>query len=549
MSRVERVLASISITGLALLFGLTLVISYQFQSAGYDWDQAERSRGILIAVQNLNRGLVKAESGQRGFLLTSKADYLDSYLKGITASQGALTDIERQLRDNKAEQEQLGKLRGLVESKFRELRETVELEQAHRHSEALAIVKSDLGKDLMNQIQQINGKLLDDQRERLGEHSNAIQAGRLLTGRLFRAGVIAMALLCGATAFLIRRSLTAQRNAIDALQLNEAKLAEKEHMLRTITDNLPVLISYVDNNEVVRFSNRTYKTWLNRDPAEALGRKLLDVMGPEMYASRREHIRNVLAGNLAEFQAVLDLPGGPRQHQVTYLPDRTPEGEVAGFFALTMDITALKRIEAQLDDLARHDVLTGLANRRHFEEKLSEFLLHREQGPFALMFLDIDQFKAINDAYGHATGDGALKHFANCLKACVRASDTVGRLAGDEFVVLLPGLHKKDDAEGIARKIVEKVRLGFTMNGKTLTMTTSIGIAYAPEAAVTSEALFASADQALYTAKNAHRNRFELVECNVIEMARRPSRRRNDARRHGDVDGSWPDASKFGDTE
>ena len=129
MSRAERVIASISIAGLALLFALTLVISYQFQSAGYDWDQAEHSRGILIAVQNLNRGLGRAESGQRGFLLTSKANYLDSYLKGVTASQGALTDIERQQSDNKAEQEQVAKLRGLVQAKLQELRETVELEQ------------------------------------------------------------------------------------------------------------------------------------------------------------------------------------------------------------------------------------------------------------------------------------------------------------------------------------------------------------------------------------------------------------------------------------
>jgi diguanylate cyclase (GGDEF)-like protein len=71
-----------------------------------------------------------------------------------------------------------------------------------------------------------------------------------------------------------------------------------------------------------------------------------------------------------------------------------------------MDITPMKRIEAQLEQLARHDALTGLPKRRHFEERLSEFLFQREQGPFALMFLDIDHFKAINDAYGHATGDG-----------------------------------------------------------------------------------------------------------------------------------------------
>ena len=250
----------------------------------------------------------------------------------------------------------------------------------------------------MDQIQQINGKLLDNERVRLGEHSTAIQAGRLLTGRLFRAGLIGMAVLCTTTVFLIWRSLAAQRIAIQALQLNEAKLAEKEHLLRTITDNLPVLISYVDSNEVVRFSNRTYKTWLNRDPAQALGRPLVEVMGPEMYASRQEHIRNVLAGRLTEFQAVLDLPDGPRHHQVTYLPDTTADGRVAGFFGLTMDITAMKRIEAQLEQLARHDTLTGLPNRRHFEERLAEFLLQREQGPFALMFLDIDHFKAINDA-------------------------------------------------------------------------------------------------------------------------------------------------------
>ena len=282
MNRSQRILASASVAGLAFLFLLALVISYQFQTAGHYSDQAERSRGILIAVQNLNRGLMKAESGQRGFLLTSKASYLDSYLKGVTASQAALADIARQLKDNNAEQEQQAILRDLVQAKLHELSETVELEKAHRHSEAIAIVQSDRGQDLMDRIQQFNGNLLDNERVRLGEHSTAIKAGRLLTGRLFRAGLIGMAVLCTTTIFLIWRSLAAQRIAIQALRLNEAKLAEKEHLLRTITDNLPVLIAYVDSNEVVRFSNLTYKTWFNRDPAQALGRPLAEVMGPDM---------------------------------------------------------------------------------------------------------------------------------------------------------------------------------------------------------------------------------------------------------------------------
>jgi diguanylate cyclase (GGDEF)-like protein len=542
MNRSQRVLASASVAGLALLFVLALVISYQFQTAGYYSDQAERSRGILIAVQNLNRGLMKAESGQRGFLLTAKASYLDSYLRGITASQAALVEIARQLKENNAEQEHLATLRDLVQAKVHELSETVELEKAHRHSEAIAIVKSDLGKNLMDQIQQISGKMLDNERLRLGEHSTAMQARRLLTGQLFRAGLIGMVVLCTITVVLIWRSLEAQRIAMHALQLNEAKLAEKEHLLRTITDNLPVLISYIDRNEVVRFSNLTYKRWLNRDPVQALGRPLLEVMGLEMYANRQQHIRKVLAGHLTEFQAVLDLPDGPRHHQVTYLPDTTADGRVAGFFALTMDITAMKRIEAQLEQLARHDTLTGLPNRRHFEERLSEFLLQREQRPFALMFLDIDHFKGINDAYGHATGDAALKHFGECLRANVRATDIIARLAGDEFVVLLPGLQKRADAEIVAWKIIKNTRLGFRVNGKALNLTTSIGIAYARESAVTSDLLFGSADEALYAAKNGDRDTFKVMECNGIDPAQRPSRRRSDARQPSEVGPSSRDS-------
>jgi diguanylate cyclase (GGDEF)-like protein len=206
-----------------------------------------------------------------------------------------------------------------------------------------------------------------------------------------------------------------------------------------------------------------------------------------------------------------------------------------------MDITAMKRIEAQLEQLARHDTLTGLPNRWHFEERLSEYLLKREQGPFALMFLDIDHLKAINDAYGHATGDAALKHFSECLKACVRATDTIARLSGDEFVVLLPGLHNRADAEMVARKIIKKTRLGFTVNGRTLNVTASIGIAYAREAAVTPDALFASADEALYAAKNGDRDTFKVMECNGIDPSQPHSRRRSDARQRNEVGASSRD--------
>jgi diguanylate cyclase (GGDEF)-like protein/PAS domain S-box-containing protein len=526
MNRLQRILAAISILCLAFLFVLTLFTSSQFQTSEYYSDQAEHSRLILMAVQNLNRGLVKAESAQRGFLLTSNSAYLDSYAKNVETVQAALIDIAQKVGNDTNERIHVARLRTLVQAKLDELNETVALEKAHRHSDAIAIVQTDFGKDLMDQIQQVYGTLLQNERSRLHQRRIAIEAGRLMTTRLFRAGLIGMALLSITTAFFIRRSLTEQRSAIEALQRSEIKIAEKEHMLRTITDNLPALISYTDRDEVVRFSNQTYKKWLKQDPAQTVGRRLIDAMGAEMYMTRQQQIRSALSGNPTEFQAVLDLPDGLRHHQVSYIPDAKPDGSVGGFFALTTDITPLKALESQLEQLARQDTLTGLPNRRHFEEKLSDLLLQHEERPFAMMLLDIDHFKAINDGYGHATGDAALKQVAACLKASVRVSDTVARLAGDEFVVLLPGLCKRSDAEMIARKIVTNAQRTFTMDGHCLKITVSIGIAYASEAGVTAEAVYACADKALYNAKDANRGTFTMMDCNVIEMSERPARRR-----------------------
>jgi diguanylate cyclase (GGDEF)-like protein/PAS domain S-box-containing protein len=525
MKRTERVLASVLILGLAMLFVLTLVASRQFQSAEEYSDQAEHSRLILIAVQNLNRGLLNSETSQRGFLLTSKATYLDSYVKGIAATQAAMVDIAQRLNDSKDQHEQVVRLTALVQQKLAELQQTVNLEKVHHHPDALAMVQTDTGKDLMDEIQQINGTLLSNERERLRQRSAAIQMGIVSTIRLFNAAQIGMIVLFATAFFFVHRSLSSKRAVTAALQVSEAQLREKEHMLRTIADNLPVLISYTDNNEVVRFSNSTYKKWLNIDPVQALGRSLIDMMGTKMYEARREQIRKVLAGNPTEFQDVLDLPDGLRHHQISYIPDIASDGSVAGFFALTTDVTAMKTIERQLDQLARHDALTGLPNRRHFEEKLEEFFLHlrREPAPYAMLFLDIDHFKAINDTHGHAIGDATLKHFSSCLKASVRASDMVARLAGDEFVVLLKGLHNRQEAERITDNILQSVRFEFTVNGEAFRITTSIGIAYAPEATVSSATLFACADKALYSAKNAHRDGFRVIECNVIEMVEKPS--------------------------
>lgn len=195
-----------------------------------------------------------------------------------------------------------------------------------------------------------------------------------------------------------------------------------------------------------------------------------------------------------------------------YLPDVRPDGSVAGIYALSTDITDRKAAERQLHEMARVDTLTGLPNRRRFLEKLDEAMARspRAQRPMALMYLDIDHFKSINDTRGHGVGDAVLTEFADRLRAAVRVTDTVARLAGDEFVIIIEGLNVREEARLVAAKIVAGMAAPMAVEGGPLTVTTSIGVATLGPQMRSADELLAQADAALYAAKRAGRNTFSM---------------------------------------
>ncbi|MET3496591.1 sensor domain-containing diguanylate cyclase [Variovorax boronicumulans] len=305
--------------------------------------------------------------------------------------------------------------------------------------------------------------------------------------------------------------------AFNVTALKEAQLhqAESEDRLRTITDNLPALITYIDRDEKIAFANGTYREWLDVEPAELLGRHIGEVTGSELYAMRKEMIARALGGERVEFEAQIDTKDQRRLTRTSYVPDKAADGTTRGIFSLSLDITALKAVENQLTELARRDTLTGLPNRLALNELLPAAILRarRTGSAIALMFLDIDAFKAINDTLGHASGDSVLAEYARRLLASVRSTDTVARLAGDEFVVVLENLHTRDAAAAVARKILAQISApAFEFDGRSLQVTTSIGVVFreGDKATVTAEELLARADSALYAAKSAGRNRFEF---------------------------------------
>ncbi|MEO5351633.1 MAG: EAL domain-containing protein [Magnetococcus sp. XQGC-1] len=197
---------------------------------------------------------------------------------------------------------------------------------------------------------------------------------------------------------------------------------------------------------------------------------------------------------------------------------------VAVHLTLKKQREALERANAQLREMAEFDLLTGLPNRKLFHDRLQQAIMvgERNQRVFALMFVDLDRFKWVNDTLGHDAGDALLVDAARRMKGLVRKSDTVARLGGDEFTVILADAVHESMAELVARKILEELSAPFTLQGQEVAISGSIGIALFPADGTTAQELSKSADSAMYQAKQSGRNAFRFFsqEINLLTERR-----------------------------
>jgi diguanylate cyclase (GGDEF)-like protein/PAS domain S-box-containing protein len=191
---------------------------------------------------------------------------------------------------------------------------------------------------------------------------------------------------------------------------------------------------------------------------------------------------------------------------------RDAAGELTHYVGVFTDITQKKESERRLEHLAHHDALTDLPNRSLFRDRLRQAIrkAERDEQALALLFIDLDRFKEVNDTLGHVTGDQLLVEAARRITACVRNSDTVARLGGDEFTVVLQGVDDRDAATGVARDVIEALAAPFKLDQATVSLSASIGIALCPDDAEDPDALTDAADQAMYDAKAMGRNRYSF---------------------------------------
>lgn len=289
-------------------------------------------------------------------------------------------------------------------------------------------------------------------------------------------------------------------------------LARNEERLRAIADNLPTIIAHIDTDEKFTFANDYLGRLLGTSPESIVGRSMLEVLGPAIRDEVRPHVEAVLHGKSVTFEMQRVFGGQLRHYEASYVPDIGADHTVRGFYVLIFDISRLKCAEEELERLAQHDGLTGLANRNKFDDLLKRALARAERSGRSpgVLYIDIDHFKQINDTHGHAVGDAVLCEFARRLEQTLRETDLAARLGGDEFAVLVEDVASPEMLENIARKILAALQTAFVADNVSFTVGASIGIGVARPHS-DAKSLLESADDALYAAKAAGRGTYRVA--------------------------------------
>ena len=271
-------------------------------------------------------------------------------------------------------------------------------------------------------------------------------------------------------------------------------------------------IVITDVNASIEWANPAFTAMTGRTLAEAVGRTPGEVLnsGRQDAAFYQRMWATILAGQVWSGELVNRRKDGSLYDEaLTISPVTDMNGRIQHFVAIKQDISERKLTEERVQHLAHHDQLTDLPNRALLSDRLAQAVAQarRDRGTLALMFLDLDQFKPVNDTLGHDIGDLLLKEVALRLQACVpRESDTVSRLGGDEFVILLAQMDKAADAVVVAGKVLAALERPFAIGTHAIGSSASLGIAVYPQHGEDVNRLLKNADTAMYHAKRAGRN-------------------------------------------
>jgi diguanylate cyclase (GGDEF)-like protein/PAS domain S-box-containing protein len=320
----------------------------------------------------------------------------------------------------------------------------------------------------------------------------------------------------------ILRDITKQK-------LFEAELKEKEHLLSQVIDGCPVPMFVIDDDHKVTHWNRACEAIIGTKSSDVVGTKeqwrgfypeprpvLADLVVDNKLSEVTEYYSKTWApSTLVEngWEATDHFPNfnaGEKWLYFTAAPLQNKEGKIIGAVETLQDVTNQKKYEMKLEFQASHDALSGLANRNLLTDRLNQSIAHatRDKSLLALLFIDLDNFKTVNDTLGHNIGDELIQETAKKIQSVIRTGDTVARFGGDEFVVLLFSPENKGYVSDVAERISNEVSTCYSHEDQIIKIGSSIGIAMFPEDGNSTQTLLLNADRAMYRAKHSNKGSY-----------------------------------------
>lgn len=505
-----------------LLAALALVASFWSYRQIEDTTNDRKHNYLVIDyAEDLLSTLLDAETSQRGYLLTGKETFLAPYLAAHDDVSAHLEKLRR-VATSDAARKHLDTLVPLVFAKLAEMANVIALRRDLNTSAAIALVAGGQGKLLMDSIRAEVKGFMQIEHASLAQH----EAQALLrTSYLFKTIVAAIlvALLLGLlTVYFVyleakqrfrnlvlhqtQDSLKLQQELSERLMQSNASLQISQEKIRLFADNTPAMTAFFDPKLICSFANKRFARFFGDGFADVVGQHLREIVGATAFQEIEGYFDRALQGYPVTYQRTRQMAGAELRYlEVELLPQRAIGGQATGCFVVTSDITEHKLVAKRIQRVAHHDVLTGLPNRLLFNDRLAQAisLAKRDSSGFALLFIDLDKFKPVNDTFGHAAGDQLLQGVATRIRCEVRESDTVARVGGDEFVVILPEIATREVAQAVAQKIIASIAFPFQLGiqNQSVKVGASIGIAIYPSDATDADALIKAADIAMYSAK------------------------------------------------
>jgi diguanylate cyclase (GGDEF)-like protein/PAS domain S-box-containing protein len=489
-----------------------------FAGAGLLARQVETTRNSMILrtdlgfrtrqLQTVLTLLQDAETGQRGLLLTHKPEYLGPYVNAVAQLPGILADASTRNADDAEITARIDRIRRLSGLKLAELAETIRLYNEGSHAASMQLVLDDTGEKYMEDLRAELGLAIESLRTQVVVADEKSLGEMVIVKRLAWWSAIALTLTILLAAFQLR-ALSKLRSA------SEEKLATQTSILNTVVDEIPTAMAIWDRGYHYRLVNKAFERWRGRPRQSVIGKGIAEVIGEKEFAVSKPWIERAMAGEAVSFEKEYE-DGDVRHIKASYSPLFMSDGSVGGVVAVAYDITIHHEERARLKRLAERDSLTKLLNRPAFELWLSERITADDGNQLAVLYIDLDHFKPVNDHYGHAVGDAVLQEFAKRLQRVIRPTDVAARLGGDEFGVALCGIRSHTDAQLVADKIITEIKAPMLIGKDQILVGASVGIATNAAREGGWQSLVQHADEMLYRAKRSGRGSQPDIHCQIV---------------------------------